>query len=175
MRKTVTALVALLVTASAGQAQQMKASNPATSGIESMYSMVKGHIIKSAEMVPEEKYSFRPSKDVRTFGELVGHIVDAQAVVCPSAKGQTVQYAPATEKLTSKAQLIARLKESFAMCDAIYAGTSDADLARPATPFGMQMTVSGALSLNASHDWEHYGNMVTYLRLMGMVPPSSQR
>ena len=170
MRKAVLTVIALLATAGAAEAQKA-----AVSGIVQQYNDVKGFIIRSAEMVPQEKYSYAPTQGVRSFGALVGHIIDAQAVVCPAIKGQSVQYSTVNEKITSKAELVTKLKASFAACDAVLAGLSDSDLGKSATVFGDATTVSGALTLNTAHDWEHYGNMVTYLRMMGMVPPSSQR
>lgn len=175
MHKAAVLALGLTLVAGAAQAQQ-KASdpNPAVSGYQQMYAAVKGYITKAADQVPEEKYAFQPTKDVRTFGQLVGHIVDAQSVVCAAIKGESREYSAKAEKIKSKADMVAALKASFAECDAAYAGATDASLGQAANPFGMSMNVSGALALNTSHDWEHYGNIVTYMRMIGMVPPSSQ-
>lgn len=179
MRNTVLIGTMLLAVAASATAQQSpeksSGANPAVAGVQRMYSMAKGYVVKAAEQVPEEKYSFQPTKEVRTFGQIVAHIVDAQVTVCSAAKGKEQPYSDATEKtVTGKAALIEKLKESFAACDAVYAGTTDAGLGANTTVFGQSATVSFALALNTSHVWEHYGNLVTYMRLMGMVPPSSQ-
>ncbi len=174
--RTLLLATGLLLVASAAQAQQ-KASgaNAAATGIQNIYGTAKEYILKAAEQVPEAKYSFQATKDVRTFGQILGHIVDAQNNICSSATAAPKPYSTATEKtVTTKAGLIAALKTSFAACDAAYAATSDAALSRMATLFGQPATVSQVLTMNAAHDFEHYGNLVTYMRLMGMVPPSSQ-
>lgn len=175
MRHAVIAAALLAVTASAQAQQKSSGANPATDGQTQLYNMVKGYILKAADQVPEDKYAYQPTKDVRTFGQLLGHIADAQATVCPSIKGEDKPYATVAEKLKTKAEIISALKATFATCDAVYSGVTDAGLAKSAKPFGMDMNVSGALTLNTSHNWEHYGNIVTYMRMLGMVPPSSQR
>lgn len=171
---TTLVLSALASTASAQTQQKASAANPATAGIAQLYNDAKGFILKAAEQIPEDKFSYRPVATVRTVGELFGHIVDAQATVCASARGLNVPYSTKTEKgVKTKAALIAALKQSFQQCDAAY-GVTDASLGNAATVFGSPSSVSGALSMNSTHLWEHYGNIVTYMRMLGLVPPSSQ-
>src|SRR5688572_25189488 len=107
---TGTVLLAVAASASAQQPQEKSSgADPAVAGLQRMYSMVKGYIGKAAEQVPEEKYSFQPTKDVRTFGQIIAHIVDAQTTVCSAAKGKEQPYSDATEKtVTGKAALIAK-------------------------------------------------------------------
>lgn len=176
MRSVTMAVAAVLLAAGSASAQQ-KASgaNPAAAGIGNVHEMVKRYVIGAAELVPEERYSYQPTKDVRTFGQLVAHIVDAQNNLCSSAKGSATPYSDATEKsVTKKADLLVKLRESFAACDAVYGSTTDAALANRAEIFGSAGSVAQALSFNAAHNWEHYGNMATYMRMMGIVPPSSR-
>jgi uncharacterized damage-inducible protein DinB len=175
--RTVLLTSTLLLVATTAQAQQ-KASgaNPAAAGVQTVYNIAKGYIVRAAEQVPEDKYSFQATKDVRTFGQIIAHITDAQTNLCSSATGNEKPYSDATEKnVKGKAALVAALKASFAACDAAYAAATDATLANATTMFGRPgATISQVLVMNASHDMEHYGNLVTYMRLMGMVPPSSQ-
>jgi uncharacterized damage-inducible protein DinB len=175
--RTVLVATGLLLAAGTVQAQQ-KASgaNPASAGIQAIYNIAKGFIVRAAEQVPEDKYSFQATKDVRTFGQIIAHIADAQTNLCSSATGAEKPYSDATEKnVKGKAALVAALKASFAACDAAYAAATDATLSNATTMFGRGgASVSQVLTMNASHDMEHYGNLVTYMRLMGMVPPSSQ-
>jgi uncharacterized damage-inducible protein DinB len=178
MRKTVligAVLIAITSHATAQTQEKASGANPGVAGLQQMYSMVKSYITRSAEQVPEDKYGFQPTKDVRTFGQIIAHISDAQRTLCSAAKGKELPYADTNEKtVTGKVALIAKLKESFTACDAVYSATTDAALGNATTVFGQKSTISNALAMNTSHDWEHYGNLVTYLRLMGMVPPSSQ-
>ncbi|MEX2280875.1 MAG: DinB family protein [Gemmatimonadota bacterium] len=166
----------LLLGAAAVQAQQ-KASgaNPAAAGIMQTYIGARDNIIKAAEQVPEDKYSYKPTPAVRTFGQIVAHIADAQNNVCAAAVGTVKPYSDETEKnAKTKAAIVAALKASFAACDRAYSSATDASLSNVTTVFGQPASISRALVLNASHDWEHYGNLVTYMRMLGMVPPSSQ-
>jgi uncharacterized damage-inducible protein DinB len=129
---------------------------------------------RAAEQMPETDYAYRPVETVRSFGELVGHIAGAQAMMCAIALGETPPAEDAVEKSAkTKAALVAALKESTMKCEAAYA-QADTAVAAPVTMFGMKTTRLFALGMNALHNGEHYGNMVTYMRMKGMVPPSSQ-
>ena len=124
----------------------------------------------------EADYAFRPVETVRTFGQIIGHVAGSQRMICAAALGEAVPAEDAVEKAaTTKAALVAALKESNDYCARAYA-QSDAAAAAPASPlFGQTGSRMGALALNAVHDGEHYGNIVTYMRMKGMVPPSSRQ
>ena len=176
-----TAVAALFVLASAGglqaqapQAEKASAARPAAMGMSQIFGLAKANVLKSADQMPEEKYSFQATKEVRTFGQLLGHIADANNFFCATIAGTPKQYEVVVEKLSTKADLTAALKKSFDACDAALAGVTDADLARPVDIFGNKANVAAAITLLSSHGWEHYGNIVTYMRLNGMTPPSSQ-
>jgi len=156
-------LLALPATASA---QAVAAMNP-------LFQNIKGNVIKSAEQMPEEHYSFKPVPTVRSFGQLVGHIANASYMFCSVGKGEKSPATQDFEKTTDKAGLVKAVKEAFAYCDAVYQ-MPDASFTAMHEMFGMNMTRLGWLMLNVAHDNEHYGNMVTYLRIKGLVPPSSQ-
>lgn len=185
MNRTV-AVAALVLLASTGSAsaQSRKASsknmasgqNMASGGITSVYNIAKGYLLKTAEQVPQDKYSFQPTKEVRTLGAMLGHVADANSMFCAIADGKPQPPENAgSEKLTDKAALIAALNAAFAYCDGVLAKITDSDLKKPRDLFGMKSNVAGVMTLNAAHDMEHYGNLVTYMRIIGMVPPSSQR
>ena len=160
------ALAALvLVPASAG-AQGLAATQP-------FYNLVKTNLTKSADQMPESNYSFKPTPAVRSFGELIGHVADANYMICSTVKAEKSPATGSFEKAATKAELVKALNDSFAYCDPIYQ-MKDADLSAAAELFGMKMTRLHFAMLNVNHEWEHYGNVVTYLRLKGLVPPSSQ-
>jgi uncharacterized damage-inducible protein DinB len=139
-----------------------------------VWSETIGNIIKSAEQMPEAKYSFRPTPAVRTFGQIIGHVAGAQYTYCSAAMGDTGANEGDIEKTkTSKADLVAAIKASTEYCRRAYA-QSDAAAMGMTKVFGESNSKLYALIGNASHDAEHYGNIVTYLRINGMVPPSSQ-
>jgi uncharacterized damage-inducible protein DinB len=135
---------------------------------------VKGYVIRSAEQMPEENYAFKPTPEVRSFGQLIGHIANANYMICSMASGEANPSRANLEQTTAKAALVQALKESFAFCDRAYQ-TSDAKLMEKVDIFGQQQDRLYALIMNVGHVNEHYGNLVTYLRLKGLVPPSSQR
>ncbi len=158
-----------------GGAAVVHAQNPMVAGQKFLHDMVKNNILRSAEKMPEENYSFRPVPEVRSFGQLLGHIADAQYLFCSAVLGKP-NPAPGIEKTkTSKADLIQALNDAFAYCDSAYAGLTDAALAETVKFFGREQAKATVLSFNTAHNNEHYGNIVTYLRMKGIVPPSSER
>jgi uncharacterized damage-inducible protein DinB len=136
--------------------------------------MVKNNLVRGAEKMPEENYSFKPTPDVRSFGQLIGHVADAQYMICSAVLGEK-NPAPDIEKnKTSKADLGQALKDALAYCDKAYDGLTDAQAAQTVKFFGRDQAKATVLSFNTMHNMEHYGNMVTYLRLKGLVPPTSE-
>jgi uncharacterized damage-inducible protein DinB len=152
----------------------LQAQDPMSKETKGLYTSVKGYILKSAEKMPEANFSFKPSPDVRSYGEVLGHIVDSQAFFCGSAKGED-KKSTVEKDVHAKAALIAALKGSFAYCDAVYDGLTDANGAMLMKFGGGQRSMAGILNFNNAHDFEHYGNLVTYLRIKGIVPPSSPK
>lgn len=135
------------------------------------YTGVKNNLLRAAEKMPEEFYSYKPSADVRDFGQEVAHAADIQTMLCSMALNSPKQGNAASKK--TKADLIAALQESNALCDQAYNALTDAN-ANEARPFIRgQRTLIGVLSFNVSHDNETYGTMVPYMRAKGVVPPSS--
>jgi uncharacterized damage-inducible protein DinB len=157
-------------------AQLAPLNSPTMSGaIKAQYERQRDYILRAADKVPETDYSFRPTDEVRTFGQIVGHVADEQYLFCSAALGEESPGPGNLEKTqTSKAALIAGLKAAFAYCDAAYAGMTDAKGAEVVRFFG-GMPRLAALAFNTSHNAEHYGNMVTYMRLRHIIPPSSER
>jgi uncharacterized damage-inducible protein DinB len=132
-------------------------------------------VLRTAEKVPEDLYSFKPTPDIRSLGALLGHIADGNFLICSVANGETPKFTPVHEKKTTRADLVAALKASFAACDKVFDATTDANASTPVDLFGQKQTRLGVLAFNNSHTWEHYGNLVTYMRLKNIVPPSSEK
>ena len=150
------------------------AQNPMVAAIKAQHEQVKGYLLKTAEMVPENLYSFRATPEVRTIAQLIGHVADGSAGICASASGDTPPSLNAEKSMTSKAQLTKALAEALAFCDKVIAGMDD-KRAMEATKFFVGGTSPRGmiLAFNTSHNFEHYGNLVTYMRLNKIVPPSS--
>ena len=153
----------------------MANSNPLSASAKFLYSMSKGDVLKSAEEMPEENYSFQPASTVRTFGQLVGHVADGQYEFCSAVIGDGKQSPGVEKNKTSKADLVQALKDAFAYCDQAYNSMTDAQGAQMTKFFGHDAPKLSILEFNYGHNMEHYGNMVTYLRIKGLVPPSSQQ
>jgi uncharacterized damage-inducible protein DinB len=147
-------------------------ANPLSTELKQMYTGVKNNLIKMAEKMPEEHYSFKATPEIRTFGQLVAHVADSQARTCSAVNGES-KALNAGQK-TTKADLVAALKESFALCDTAFNSLTDAKAGEMVTMGQRQRSELGALAGTVSHSNEEYGYMAVYLRLKGIVPPSSE-
>ena len=132
-------LLAVLLT-SASAWSQSAGENPHLTSSKGMYDQVKGIILKSADKMPEDKFSFRPVDDVRTYGQLLGHIADAQFLLCGFAKEGAGKPRGIEKSATTKADLVKGLNDGFAYCDAVYAGLTDAGSAEMVKMFGQPRT-----------------------------------
>jgi uncharacterized damage-inducible protein DinB len=146
----------------------------------SLQGQVKTNIIKAAEKMPPEEYSFRPTPDIRSYADLIAHVADANYLFCSAALGEKnpgpgVEESVKKDPTKAKAALVEALTTSFTYCDKAYAALTDQNASDPVKFFGQDRARIGVLSFNTSHDFEHYGNIVTYLRLKKIVPPSSER
>jgi uncharacterized damage-inducible protein DinB len=144
------------------------APNPLTTTLSIFRSNMQDKIMKAAAAMPESKYSYRPTKDVRSFGEIVTHVADISYFLCSKAKGEA-NPAMDTAK-DSKTEIVAYLKGSFDYCDRVYSRFTDAHLNDPADFFGDKTNKMFILTQAGNHDALHYGNLVTYMRLNGLEP-----
>ena len=143
------------------------APNPLTTTLSIFRSNMQDKIMKAAAAMPESKYSYRPTKDVRSFGEIVTHVADISYTLCSNVKGEAP---PATATAKGSKEIVAYLKGSFDYCDGVYSGFPDAHLNDPANFFGAKTNKMFILTQVGNHDALHYGNLVTYLRLNGLEP-----
>jgi len=167
----------LLPLALAAVTSTVEAQQPADAAVQTakmLWQQLTGHITQSAEDAPEALYSYRPTPEVRTFGQLIGHVAGAQYLICAAALGEPARDEDDIERSrTTKADLVAALRASTEYCARAYAQT-DAAAQQRTQLFGAEHTRLFALILNATHNGEHYGNLVTYMRINNMVPPSSR-
>jgi uncharacterized damage-inducible protein DinB len=157
-----------------------EALSPSMSAVvKAMHATIRRNIAEAAEAMPAEDYAFRPTRQVRSFAELVGHVINTNFFFCSQARGEATPSSTNYEQINNKAALTKALTESLAYCDATYAATTDAnfgqlvELAAPSV--GSQASRGSVLVFNTTHNNEHYGNVVVYLRLKGYVPPSTAR
>ena len=156
------------------QAQATPPANPITASEKGLYSFVSNAVIGAAQKMPEENYSFKPTPEVRTFGQLVGHVADASYMFCSQAIGEANPAKDIEKTKTSKADLVAALKDGVAYCNKAFDSMTDAKGSQMVKFMNFDIARLTVLSLNTAHTDEHYGNMVTYLRTKGIVPPTSE-
>jgi uncharacterized damage-inducible protein DinB len=144
------------------------APHPLTTTLSIFRSNMQDKIMKAADTMPEAKYSYRPTKDVRSFAELLNHVGDISYILCSNAKGEAPPSTAAGKG--SKTEIIAYLKGAFDYCDGVYSGFTDAHLNDPADFFGVKTNKMFILTQVGNHDALHYGNLATYLRLNGLEP-----
>jgi len=171
-------LVAALAVAAPARPAAQQTVQPESAGatiasVRALHGTVTGFIVKAAAMVPEETYKYQPTPEVRTMGQLFGHIANASRMFCGTATGMTAPEAPNAEELASKAEIQKALDAAVAFCNKAFDSVTPANANEAVTLFGTEHTRLGALAFNNAHNYEHYGNIVTYMRINGMVPPSS--
>ena len=146
--------------------------------VKAMHGMVAQNLVAAAEKMPEAEYAFKPTPDVRSFAELIGHVANANFYFCSMAKGEASPAKTNFEKATAKADLVKGIKDAIAYCDTAYNSATDASFAEkikaPLPVLGGDNPRGTTLIFNVAHNNEHYGNVVTYMRLKGHVPPSSE-
>jgi len=150
-------------------------ANPLSSWTKLADARLQGLLLKSAEKMPEENYGFKPADTVRSYGQILGHVADGQYLFCSVALGEKNPAPDIEHTKTTKADLIAALNAAFAYCDKAYDGMTDAAAAQTIKLFGNDAPRLSALTVNNMHNIEHYGNLVTYMRMKNIVPPSSEQ
>lgn len=155
----------------ASWAQETKLPEKPMAAVDIVALYIPGTIIKAAEQMPEEYYTFRPTQEVRSFGELIAHIAESNFEMCAIAKGETP---PMSEVVPTKDGALEALKKSFEY----YAkGRQDMTEQRKETMvrfMGKNQPAGNVLDFSLFHSFQHYGNIIVYMRLKGLVPPSSQ-
>jgi len=188
MKRLILALVVLGCGANAAVAQTTDAGfwielSPSMAKVaKTMHASIRRNLAEAAEAMPAADYGFKPTAEVRTFAQLVGHVVFANYLMCSQAVGEKSPTGGNYEQMTDKAQLVKALNDSLSYCDRIYEATTDANFNQAATVGGLgpnipqAPTIRGAvLMFNVTHNNEHYGNIIVYLRLKGITPPSTAR
>ena len=149
--------------------------NPISDSEKRVYAMFSSVIIAAAVKMPEESYSFKPTPEVRSFGQLVGHLADSNYYFCATAAGDTQPVSDAEKSKTKKADLVTALKDAVAYCNKTYAAMTDAKGSQMTKMMNFDFAKLTVLAGNFAHSYEHYGNMVTYMRIRGIVPPTSEK
>jgi uncharacterized damage-inducible protein DinB len=183
IHRSIAALFLLLIgsaphaqTTDGGFAEALSPSMAAV--VKAMHATIRRNVADAAEAMPAADYAFKATPQVRSFAELVGHIINANFFSCSQARSEVMPSTTNYEQINDKAALTKALTESLAYCDAAYTATTDTNfgqLVKLAAPGGGQASRGSVLVFNTTHNNEHYGNLVVYLRLKGLVPPSTAR
>lgn len=178
MKQTLVVVALSLTAASVGFAQApAPAANPITQALRATWTEAKTNLRRSADVMPEAKYSFKPVESVRTYGAILAHVAGAAYEFCAAAKGEKPPHLEAEfeKSAKTKAEIVKALDGSIAYCDEVYKTLDDAKAAQvvPGAFGGPAAARATGLIGNTGHFQEHYGNLVTYLRINGLVPPSS--
>jgi DinB superfamily len=163
--KTATIFMATLLGAAALSAQSL------SNELKMQWEDIRANITKAADRMPDSDYAFKPQGEPRTYAQLITHVADTRMALCGAAKGEQKRINAGSK--TSKAEVVAALKESTEFCDSAYAALTDATAVQPIKMFGQDRTRYGALDFNVIHDNETYGSIAVYMRLKNMVPPST--
>jgi hypothetical protein len=151
------------------------AAGPAAE-VQRAYAGQMGNILKAAEKMPADQYQFKPTPDVRTFARVLNHITEAQSRSCGVANHVApADIAKPPSDTADKDAIIAGLKASFAECDKAFAATTDANFTEMLTVGQNKRSRAGLMWGTVSHDNEQYATLALYLRLKGLVPPSSEK
>lgn len=175
MRTVLIVLLAPIASAQSNQPAPAAAPklSPLISASMGTYEGIKKVLARTAELMPEENYSFKPAEDVRSFGQILGHVADAQYFFCSIVLDEKSPSPGAERSMTAKADLIKALSDAFAYCDRAYEGMTDTSAVEMVKFMGGDNPKLGVLNTNQIHSIEHYGNLVTYMRIRGFVPPTS--
>jgi uncharacterized damage-inducible protein DinB len=163
----------MLILSGALLSAQDRPANPLMATSKAIFGISKGDVLGSVDVIPENLWSYQPTKEVRTIGQLFAHIADGQYEFC----GVAVEGKPVSKNIEktakTKTEIVTALKDAFTYCDNAYSSITDTQASELVSFFGRKITKLGALDFNTAHNMEHYGNLVTYMRLNSIVPPSS--
>src|ERR1700758_2765254 len=146
MRKLLPTILLCLLALPVFAQEKQPSDNPLSAFTKRVYGFQKGILLRSAEKMTEENYTFKPVDTVRTYGQIIGHIADAQYLFCSSASGEKNPDLKIEKSKTSKADLVAALKDGFAYCDKVYASMTDATALQMVTFFGSNLPKFGVLN-----------------------------
>jgi hypothetical protein len=179
MTRVVSLFSGCLLVASVAAAQGPPPQGPVgtATALQRGYAQLKNSVTLSAEKLSEADYFFKPTGDIRGYGQLWAHVADAQFGQCSGAKGVPNPRAgqPSFEALTTKAEVVKAVADSFAFCDEAFSSLTEAS-AQEMTSNGRggQQTRTAALLGVLQHGSEMYGIGTVYLRLKGQIPPTTE-
>jgi uncharacterized damage-inducible protein DinB len=176
MKRVLCVCAGIILSAGAAAAQPPAGPVGTAAGIQRGYAQIKTFLTQAAEKMPDADYGFKPTADIRSYGQLFGHVANAQFGQCSQAKGAAnPSQGENFEQKTAKADIVKALADSFAFCDDVFSSLTDETAAQMvAGGRGPQVSRATALMGVLTHGNEMYGIATVYLRLKGQVPPSTE-
>ena len=149
-------------------------ANPVSGFVKAGVARYQKNMVAAAEAMPAEKYSFKPSPEMNTFGYLVMHIAQSNNMFCSKISGQAAPDVKMAET-DPKDKLVAAMKDSFAFCAAALEKVDDSKLGDQFIMFGNRPMSRGGALVALGGSWtDHYATEAIYLRLNGILPPTAQ-
>jgi uncharacterized damage-inducible protein DinB len=178
MKRLGLVMVVLLASGAACAAQDAApagpVANPVTTTVKSQLTRYGKNMVAAADLMPAEKYNFKPTPEMNSFGHVVMHIAQSNYFLCAKISGQAAPDVKLADT-DGKDKLVAGLKASFEFCSTVLASVDDSKLSDPVTLFGNRQTSRAGALITLSDDWyDHYGAQAMYLRLNGILPPTAQ-
>ncbi len=172
--RTSALIVALGAAIAMPRAASAQAANPLSATAKAQFTGISGFVTRSADKIPENLYSFQATPEVRTIAQLFGHIADAYFAMCAAAAGTKPPQTGFEKSATTKAALVKALADGVSYCEGVMQEMTDARGAESVQFYFGPTPRLGVLFFVTTHTYEHYGNLVTYMRLNKIVPPSSE-
>lgn len=176
MKHVCTSLFVLALAVPYAQAQPAPQTISLSTGLQRSYDGIKRNLTEMSEKMSDADYSFMVTKDVRTFGQLMGHAANAQFGACAAARGvANPNQGTDNEKKATKAEIVKALADSFAFCDESFKMLTDANAVDMVKQGANSVARGSVLAGLIGHSNEVYGTGIAYMRMKGLVPPSTER
>jgi uncharacterized damage-inducible protein DinB len=169
----VAVILATLSGAPAFAQTQPSAPDPALVAARMATGALKMWLGKSAALMNEEDFAFKPTPEVRSFGQILAHVADLDYEFCAAAIGEKPPVSGLEKAKLSRSEIIKAQADAFAYCDGVNKGMTDATARAIVDLRGQKIPAASVLLFRTHHESLHYGNLITYIRLRGKVPPSS--
>ena len=174
MKRIFICLALLASLAANAQQSSAPATNPVSTTVKNQLGRFSKNIVAAADSMPAEKYSFKPTPEMNSFGHLVIHIVESNSLLCSKISGAAAPESKLAET-DAKDKLVAAVKSSFEFCTTALANVDDSKLGESMVLFGNRPATRAAALIGLSNGWsDHYGAQAIYLRLNGILPPTAQ-
>jgi len=149
-------------------------ANPVSGFVKAGVGRYSKNMVAAAEAMPADKYSFKPSPEMNSFGHLMMHIAQSNNTFCSKISGQAAPDVKLAET-DPKDKLVAAIKDSFAFCTSALEKVDDSKLGEQFVMFGTRPISRGGALVALGGSWtDHYAEEAMYLRLNGILPPTAQ-